>query len=83
MKLSEIPTQIIFKNLIKQNQNLGSDPVLKQPTTVSSVQRPVSKIQRTESSVQHLRPECRKSVYSKTPKTNENVRSENSIQYHL
>ena len=41
----EIRTQRIFDNLIKQNQKLGSDFVLKQTMTVSSVQIPVSKVQ--------------------------------------
>ena len=46
MRSLEILTQRIFNNLIKQNQKLESDSVLKQSTTVSSVQSPGSKVQR-------------------------------------
>ena len=55
----EIRTQIIFNNLIKQNQKLASDFVLKQSTIVSSaksaaskVKHPTSNAQRRESRVQ-------------------------------
>ena len=57
MRPLEIPTQRIFNHLIKQNQKLGYDPVLNLSTTVSSSQRQESKVHRTESSVQHLRPD--------------------------
>ena len=67
MRPLEIPTQRIFNDLIKQNQKLGSGFVLNQSTTVSSVQPPVSKVQRTESNVQHLPPETRKSGILKNP----------------
>ena len=46
MRSLEICTQKIFNNLIKQNQKVGSDSVLKQSTTESSVQRPASSVQR-------------------------------------
>ena len=46
MRSLEILTQRIFNNLIKQNQKLESDSVLKQSTTVSSVNSPGSKVQR-------------------------------------
>ena len=52
MRTLEICTQRIFNNLIKQNQNLASDFVLKQSTTVSSAQSPASKTQHTTSNVQ-------------------------------
>ena len=52
MRTLEIFTQRIFNNLIKQNQNLASDFVLKQSTTVSSAQSPASKTQHTTSNVQ-------------------------------
>ena len=45
MRPLQIPTQIIFDNLIQQNQELGSDPVLNQSATVSTVQRLVSSVQ--------------------------------------
>ena len=55
----EIRTQRIFNNLIKQNQKLASDFVLKQSTIVSSaksaaskVKHPTSNAQRRESRVQ-------------------------------
>ena len=87
MRPLEIPTQKFFNNSIK-NQKPGSDSVLNHSTTVSSVQRPESKVQRTESSVQSPASNtCVQSpgnpVYSKTSKTKENVRSENSTEYHL
>ena len=45
MRALEILTQkIIFNNSTKQNEKLGSDYVLNQLTTVSSVQSPVSKV---------------------------------------
>ena len=54
----EIRIQRIFNDLIKQNQKLGSDSVLRQSTTVSSVQNvapsvqiPASRVQRPGSSV--------------------------------
>ena len=59
--LTKIRTQIIFNNLIKQNQKLSSDSVLKQKMTVYSVQSPVSKVKHPGSSFQHLRPESRNS----------------------
>ena len=40
----EIRTQRIFNSLIKQNQKLASDFVLKQSTIVSSAQSPASKV---------------------------------------
>ena len=46
IKLLEMCTHRIFNNLIKQNQKLGSDSVLKQSTIVSSAQRPASRVQR-------------------------------------
>ena len=46
MRSLEILTQRIFNNLIKENQKLESDSVLKQSTIVSSVQSPGSKVQR-------------------------------------
>ena len=46
MRSLEICTQKIFNNLIKQNQKVGSDSVLKQSTTESSVQCPASSVQR-------------------------------------
>ena len=67
MRPLEIPTQRILNNLIKKNQKLGSDPVLNQSTTVSSVQRTEFKVQGTEFSIQHLRAESRKSGILKNP----------------
>ena len=55
----EIHIQRIFNNSIKQNQQLGSDSVLKQSKAVSSVHSPASSIQSPVSSVQHLRPGSR------------------------
>ena len=49
MRSLEIRTQIIFNNLIKQNQKLGSDSVLQQSTTVSSVQCPEPGVQNVAS----------------------------------
>ena len=48
----EIHTQRIFNNLIKLNQKLASDFVLKQSTIVSGAQRPASKVQHPTSSVE-------------------------------
>ena len=44
MRSLEIPTQRIFNNLIKQNQKLAFDFVLKQSTIVSSAQSQASKL---------------------------------------
>ena len=73
----QIRTQRIFNNLIKQNQKVSSDSVLKKSTTVSSFQNPASKLQRPtsrnqhpESSVQHLRPESRNSGMPFSPRDN-------------
>ena len=52
MRFLESRTQRIFNNLIKQNQKMGSDSVLKQSTTVPSVQRPESSFQYPVSRVQ-------------------------------
>ena len=52
MRSLEIPPPKIFNNLIKQNQKLDCDSLLKQPTTVSSVQSPSPKVQRLVSRVQ-------------------------------
>ena len=52
MRSLEIRTQRIFNNLIKQNQKLASDFVLKQSTIVSSAQRPASRVQSPVSRVQ-------------------------------
>ena len=52
MRSLEIRTQRIFNNLIKQNQKLASDFVLKQLTIVSGAQSPASKMQRPTSSAQ-------------------------------
>ena len=50
MRALEILTQkIIFNNSTKQNEKLGSNYVLNQLTTVSSVQSPVSKVLRPAS----------------------------------
>ena len=46
MRSLEVCTQKIFNNLIKQNQKVGSDSVLKQSTAESSVQCPASSVQR-------------------------------------
>ena len=58
MRSLEIRIQRIFNDLIKQNQKLGSDSVLRQSATVSSVQNvapsvqiPASRVQRPGSSV--------------------------------
>ena len=64
MRSFEIRTQRIFNNLIKQNQKLVSDSVLKQTVTVSSVQSPLPKVQRLGSRVQRPKssvqsPSCR------------------------
>ena len=66
MRSLEIPPPKIFNNLIKQNQKLDCDSLLKQPTTVSSVQSPspkvqrlVSRVQRPASRVQGPEPESR------------------------
>ena len=54
MRSLEILTQRIFNNLIKQNQKLESDSVLKQSaTSVSRVQRPDSSVRLQGSRVQH------------------------------
>ena len=50
----EICTQRLFNNLIKQNQKLGSDSVLNQSTTMSSVQKPAFKGQHSAFRVQCL-----------------------------
>ena len=52
MRSLEIRTQRIFNNLIKQNQKLASDFVLKMSTIVSSVQSPASRVQSPKSGVQ-------------------------------
>ena len=51
MRFLEIRTQRIFSNIIKQNQKLGSDSLLKQTMTLSSLQSPVTKVQRPGSRV--------------------------------
>ena len=48
----EIRTQRIFNNLIKQNQKLASDFVLKQSKIMSSAQSPGYKVQHPTSNVQ-------------------------------
>ena len=53
MRSLEIYTQRVFNNLIKQNQKLDSDSVLKQSRKVSRVQTPESCVQSPESTVQH------------------------------
>ena len=52
MRSLRIFIQRIFSNIIKQNQNVDSGFVLKQSTTVSSVQNPASKVQHPPSKVQ-------------------------------
>ena len=52
MRSLEIRTQRIFNNLIKQNQKLDSDSVLKESTTVPSVQCPEPSVQSVASNVQ-------------------------------
>ena len=75
----EICTQKIFNNLIKQNQKVGSDSVLKQSTTESSVQRPASSVQRPASSVQ--RPVSRESPASKVQSPASKIqRPESSVE---
>ena len=64
MRSLEIRIQRIFNNLIKQNQKLGSNTVLKQSTIVSSVQSPAAQVQHPASRVQ--RPES--SVRSAVPR---------------
>ena len=51
MRSLEIRSQRIFNNLIKQNQKLASDFVLKQSEIVYSAQSPTSSIESPESSV--------------------------------
>ena len=57
MRSLEIRTQRILNNLIRQNQKLGCDSVLRQSTTASRVQSQVSvsvsSVQSPGSSVQH------------------------------
>ena len=53
MRSLEIRIQRIFNNLIKQNQKLGSNTVLKQSTIVSSVQSTAAQVQHPASRVQH------------------------------
>ena len=48
----EIRIERIFNNLIKQNQQLGSDSILQQSTIVSRVQRLESSVQNPASRVQ-------------------------------
>ena len=52
MRSLEIHTERIFNNLIKQNQKLAADFVLKQSKIVSSVKSPESSAQHPASSVQ-------------------------------
>ena len=74
MRSLEIRTQIIFNNLIKQNQKLASDFVLKQSEIVYSAQGPTSSIESPESSVQ--RPESRvQSPTSRVQRPESNVQS--------
>ena len=51
MRSLETRNQRIFSNLIKQNQKLASDFVLKQLTIMSSAQSPASKVQRPASRI--------------------------------
>ena len=53
MRSLEIRTQRIFNNLIKQNQKLAADFVLKQSKIVSSAQSPTSSVKSPESSAQN------------------------------
>ena len=50
MRSSEIRTKRIFNNLIKQNQKLAADFVLKQSKIVSSAQSPMSSVKSSEPS---------------------------------
>ena len=55
MRSLEIRTERIFNNLIKQNQKLAADFVLKQSKIVPSAQSPTFSVKSPESSAQ--RPE--------------------------
>ena len=50
MRSLEIRTERIFNNLIKQNQKLAADFVLKQSKIVSSAQSPMSSVKSSEPS---------------------------------
>ena len=52
MRSLEIRTERIFNNLIKQNQKLAADFVLKQSKIVSSAQSPTSSVKSPRSSAQ-------------------------------
>ena len=52
MRSLEIRTERIFNNLIKQNQKLAADFVLKQSKIVSSAQSPTFSVKSPESSAQ-------------------------------
>ena len=80
MRSLEIRTQIIFNNLIKQNQKLASDFVLKPSIIVPSAQNPASSVQYPPSNVQH--PESsiqspKSSIQSPAPNVQ---RSESRVQ---
>ena len=80
MRSLEIRTQIIFNNLIKQNQKLASDFVLKPSIIVPSAQNPASSVQYRPSNVQH--PESsiqspKSSIQSPAPNVQ---RSESRVQ---
>ena len=59
MRSLEIRTERIFNNLIKENQKLAADFVLKQSKSVSSAQSPMSSVKSPEFSVQSQHPASR------------------------
>ena len=56
MRSLKIRTERIFNNLIKQNQKMAADFVLKQSKIVCSAQSPTSRVKSPESSA--LSPAC-------------------------
>ena len=59
MRSLEIRTERIFNNLIKENQKLAADFVLKQSKSVSSAQSPMSSVKSPEFSAQSQHPASR------------------------
>ena len=76
----EIRTQRIFNNLIKQNQKLASDFVLKQSKIMPSSQSPASNVQCRESRVQSPASRIQRPESSVQSPTSRVQRPDSSVQ---
>ena len=82
MRSLEIRTERIFNNLIKENQKLAADFVLKQSKSVSSAQSPMSSVKSPEFSAQSQHPASRvqRPEYNVQSPASRYQRSEPSVQ---